>query len=117
MPMFSEGEVPAVLAEGDEHSSEQSPWWLLRELARSTQVGDGFDESAVAALRSEWAEMQRELLVSAYEMAAEGRGLIDQGKEKSASKMLTEYMRTNADRTVKKARQLVSRVSVTAAMD
>ena len=117
LPMFSEGEVPSVLAEGGEQSSEQSPWWLFRELARSTRLGDSFDESAVAALRSEWAEMQQGLLASAYEMAAEGREPIDRGKEKQASKMLTKYMRTNAGLAIKKARDLVSRVPVTAAAD
>ena len=117
MPMFSEGEVPSVLAKGGEESSDESPWWLFRELARSTRVGDGFDKGTVATLRSEWVGMQQELLVSAYEIAAEGRELIDSGKEKRASKMLTKYMRTNADHAIKKARGLVSRVSVAAAAD
>ena len=109
LPMFAEGELPAVLAEGGQEPSRESPWWLFRELARKTRLGDGFDEAAVAALRSEWAEMQLELTESAYQMAAEGRDLIGRGKVNRASKMLTKYMRANTERAVKKARELVSR--------
>ena len=109
LPMFADGELPAVLAQGGRASSRESPWWLFRELAGRTRLGDAFDEDAVAALRSEWVEMQQELLVSAYEMAVEGRDLIDMGKENRASKMLTKYMRAHTERATKKARELVSR--------
>ena len=115
MPMFAEGEIPAVLAVGDEDYSEESPWWLFWELARSTRIGDGFDEEAVAALRSEWADLQQEMLGTAYDRAAEGRELIARGKHKQASKMLTKYMKSNANDVVRKARYLVSRVPAMAA--
>ena len=84
--------------------------WLFWELARSTRIGDGFDEEAVAALRSEWADLQQEMLGTAYDRAAEGRELIARGKHKQASKMLTKYMKSNANDVVRKARYLVSRV-------
>ena len=57
------------------------------------------------------------MLAGAYERAAEGRELIARGKEKQASKMLTRYMRGNADVVVKRAKELVSRVPAMAAAD
>lgn len=115
LPTFTEGELPAVLAEGGREPNRGSPWWLFRELAGRTRLGDTFDEDAVADLRSEWVEMQQELLVSAYEVAVEGRALIDRGDEKRASKMLTKYMSSSTERVLKNAKGLVRRHRVAAA--
>jgi hypothetical protein len=46
-------------------------------------------------IREQWAKFQSRLFETAYQMATEGRHLIDNGKIDTASRLLTDYMAEN----------------------
>ena len=114
LPMFIEGQVPPVLANGAAQPSDESPWWLFRALERSVRRGDQFDIESINTIRSTWAPLQEELLESAYGIATEGRELIDSGQREIASKILTEYMHCNVNRALPIAREMMARKSLEA---
>ena len=108
LPTFIEGRVPPVLSVGDANPSDDSPWWLFRTLEASARRDGLLDAGEVAALRSAWAGLQAELLESAYQVAAEGRRLIDEGRGDTASTMLTGFMTSNTERALAIARELLA---------
>lgn len=108
LPTFIEGRVPHTLSVGSASPSDNSPWWLFRSLEASARRDGVFDKGEVGALRSAWSGLQAGLLESAYQVAAEGRRLIDEGQGEAASTMLTEYMAANAEKALAIARGLLA---------
>ena len=82
LPSFLEGELPNILAIGDEHPSDESPWWLFYQLSQAALADL---PARTDPIRARWAEIQEELFDSAYEMAEQGRRLLDQGDSEMAS--------------------------------
>jgi hypothetical protein len=58
-------------------------------------------------MRSELAIIQNELFESAYEMAEEGRDLVENGANGAASDLLTKYMAENTRRVISKVKSMV----------
>ena len=112
LPMFIEGQVPQLLSVGGASPSNESPWWLFRALERRVRHGDQFDSQLVDDIRSTWAQLQEELLASAYQIATECKELIDSGQRETASRLLTEYMGCNVDRALSLAREMLARDSL-----
>jgi hypothetical protein len=52
----------------------------------------------VPLVRERWATIQSELFASAYQLAVEGKRLIDEGQLAAASQLLTDYMANNTRR-------------------
>lgn len=50
---------------------------------------------AVNVVRSRWDCLQKELMLSAYEIAEKARQQIDEGNDKQAELMLTKYVKQN----------------------
>ena len=92
LPMFNEGTLPLVLGIGDARPSDESPWWLFRSLSRNVRAAP---EERIPPVRERWATFQGQLFETAYEMAREGRRLIDDDKHAKASRLLTDYMAEN----------------------
>jgi dipeptidase len=92
LPLFNEGDLPLVLGIGEARPSDESPWWLFRSLSRHTRANP---ETRVPAVRERWAKFQAQLFETAYEVAREGRRLIDEGHASRASRTLTDYMEEN----------------------
>ena len=88
-PAFLEGELPSVLSIGDASPSDESPWWGFHRLSRSARSQG---ETRVSRVREGWAPLQQRLFGSAYEMAAEGKRLSDEGRSEDASRLLSDYM-------------------------
>jgi secernin len=109
LPVFIEGQLPTVLAVGSEQPSDDSPWWLFRDLERSVRRGDQFDADGIAEIRSTWAEFQEELLDSAYRIAAEARERLDAGQEQYAYQILSRYMNRNLERALSTVREVLTR--------
>jgi dipeptidase len=97
LPMFNEGTLPLVLGIGDASPSDESPWWLFRSLSRNVRRNP---ETRVPAVREQWEAFQGQLFETAYEVAREGRRLLDDGRTARASRLLTDYMAENASTTL-----------------
>ncbi len=111
LPMFVEGDLPASLAIGGETPSDDSPWWTFHRLAAAVRG----DRDAAAAVRETWAPMQAELFASAYDVAREGRKLLDDGCAEEAGQMVTGYMQGHATSMLTVAEDLLAQTGKTAA--
>ena len=92
LPLFIEGGIPHALSVGGSAPDESSPWWgfhRLSELARAK------GQEGVALARRRWAPFHERLLVSAYQVARQGRRLLDMDRADEAGEMLTGYMAEN----------------------
>ena len=105
LPMFIEGDLPSVLAVGDEHPSDDSPWWLFRQLSLTVRANGG---DSIPHVQAQWNAFQDRLLASAYEVAKEGKTLIAQGRGAEARQRLTCYMEENVEVMLKMVRQMLS---------
>jgi len=110
LPMFLEGEIPQELAIGGEDSSDDSPWWVFRNIEHKVRRGDDFDAQVVGQIRARWTDLQDELLRTAYDRASRAGTLIDEGEEGQLSRMLAEYMRENYDRSMEIARGILAEI-------
>ena len=103
LPNFIEGDLPGVLGIGGELESADSPWW---DFYRLTQHGVKAGAEVRAEIRSVLANLQDELFESAYEVAKNGRELMDNGSDDAATEMLTNYMAENAQRVISKVKSM-----------
>ncbi len=106
LPVFLEGELPAVLTRGGAQPSDDSMWWLFRRLERTARE-DPSGQTA-KAIRQIWRGLQEELLESAYPIATEARRMIDLGREAEAAEMVTKYMHQNVDRVFSTAKAMLT---------
>jgi len=93
-PVFLEAALPSVLAQGGERpeNDPQSPWWRFQRLnVLARQNG----AEAVALVRQRWHGLEGEWMLSAYEMAREGKRLMDAGECGRAEEILTRYVSEN----------------------
>ena len=111
LPMFIEGKLPPVLAIGGENFSEESPWWLFRQLSLTARA-EATD--LIAGVRGQWETLQTSLFATAYDMAGEGKRLIDQGHEEAAMQLLRQYMAENVAEMLRTVRQMLPTVGVSA---
>ena len=111
LPTFSEGRLPKVLSVGDQRPSEDSPWWLFRNLEKRTRRGLEFDSETVEAIRAEWAPVQDDLIKSAYEIASQASDLIQGGESAKASELVTGYMDANTRLILGKAKDILSQTA------
>ena len=107
LPHFIEGELPGQLSMGSPTPSDASPWWLFHDLCYAARRSGG----GISLARERFAEMQDALFHTAYGVATDARGLIDQGQEQDARIMLTEYMAANATRMLDCAQELMRELS------
>jgi secernin len=93
-PVFIQAELAAVLAKGGQHpeSDPESPWWGHNRLNVAAREG-GTEE--VHMVRRRWQKLQGEMMSTAYDVAAEGKRLIDEGESEEAAGMLTRYVDEN----------------------
>ena len=92
LPIFCEGTIPSILANGGATFSNESPWWRFHRLNQMVLQ----DPARLTPLvRRGWAKLQRQLLESAYPLAQEARLLIDSGRDAEAKRLLTDYMMEN----------------------
>ncbi len=107
LPMFIEGELPPVLAIGDDVPSDDSPWWLFRQLSLKLRL-EG--PTQIPTVQEKWKEIQTKLFTTAYEIAKEGKFLIEQGHESTANQLLTRYMAENVEMMLGTVRGMLSGV-------
>ncbi|RKU11714.1 secernin-3 [Candidatus Poribacteria bacterium] len=107
LPIFIEGELPQVLAIGDETPSDDSPWWLFRQLSLKLRLEE---PELIPTVQAKWQEFQTQLLTTAYEIAKEGKFLIERGCENTANQLLTRYMAENVETMLETVRGLLSDV-------
>lgn len=108
LPTFIEGALPAALAIGGATPSDDSPWWLFRELERKTRLERlAGRHDAVEAVRAAWRPLEAGLVSSAYHMAVDAKRLMDEGRGEDASRALTEYMERNLGRALSLLRGLL----------
>ena len=108
LPMFIEGELPPVLAIGNEEPSDESPWWLFRQLSlqsRSDKIG------SISTIQERWKRFQKCLFESAYKIAKAGRELIDDQCQAEAKQLLTKYMAENVEVMLKTVREMLTGTS------
>lgn len=92
LPIFIEGDLPAILAVGEAKPSDDSPWWLFYRLSRVVRAEA---KTRIPTVREQWAKFQAQLFETAYQIAYEGRRLIDKGETDTAAHLLTDYMQEN----------------------
>jgi dipeptidase len=92
LPIFIEGELPGVLSRGSAGLDLDSPWWQFRELSRTVYEDI---ESRGPLVQDGWKLLQDQLLDRAYEVAREGRRLLDLELRGQAVGLLTDYMSQN----------------------
>ena len=107
LPMFIEGELPRVLAIGGETPSDDSPWWLFRQLSLKLRLEE---PDLIRTVQAKWQELQTQLFTTAYEIATEGKFLIEQGRESTANQLLTRYMAENVEMMLGTVRGMLSGV-------
>jgi secernin len=103
-PVFSEGALPPVLAAGGGELDDESPWWLFHRLNWAVRADP---DRRVPEVRQRWAEMQADLLASAYSTAREGKRLLDCGETEAAELLLTGYTAQSVDQTLAAARDML----------
>jgi secernin len=93
-PIFIEAELPGELARGGQFVEDdaQSPWWKFHRLNVLAREAGG---EGVNLVRSSWDQLQGELMLSAYEIAAKARRQIEDGQSEQAEQMLTNYVTQN----------------------
>lgn len=92
LPTFIEGELPQVLSVGAATPDQRSPWWLFHRLSAAVRRDP---ETRAGVFRKHWKEFQDDLFVTAYQHAAEGRRLLDDGRADKAARLLAGYMAKN----------------------
>jgi dipeptidase len=92
LPIFVEGDLPALLSRGGGTPDDQSPWWRFHQLTRWALAEAGTRGPRV---QEAWAPLQAHLLETAYPVAAEGRHLLDTGRADEAEALLSAYMARN----------------------
>ena len=107
LPMFIEGKLPEGLAIGDETLSDDSPWWLFRQLSLKLRLEE---PELIPVVQAKWRELQTQLFTTAYEIAKEGKFLIERGCENTANQLLTRYMAENVDTMLGTVRGMLSDV-------
>ena len=107
LPMFIEGKLPEVLAIGDETLSDDSPWWLFRQLSLKLRLEE---PELIPVVQAKWRELQTQLFTTAYEIAKEGKFLIERSCENTANQLLTRYMAENVDTMLGTVRGMLSGV-------
>ena len=107
LPMFIEGELPQVLGIGGETPSDDSPWWLCRQLSLKLRLEE---PELIPTIQAKWTELQTQLFTTAYEIAREGKFLIEQGCENTANQLLTRYMAENTETMLGTVRGMLSDV-------
>ena len=107
LPIFIEGELPPVLAIGDETPSDESPWWLFRQLSLKLRLEE---PSQIPVVQAKWQEIQAKLFMTGYEIAKEGKFLIEKGCENTANQLLTRYMAENVELMLGTVREMLSDV-------
>ena len=107
LPMFMEGELPQVLAIGDETPSDNSPWWLFRQLSLKLRLEE---PELIPIIQAKWKEFQTQLFTTAYEIAKEGKFLIERGCERTVNQLLTRYMAENVETMLETVQGILSGV-------
>ncbi|MEZ4676799.1 MAG: C69 family dipeptidase [Caldilineaceae bacterium] len=97
LPIFIEGELPAILSVGDGTPSAESPWWLFHKLNQLVLHGG---PDAAATVRNRWQPIQDELIISAHELARQAKYLMEEGRVDTTRVQLTQYMAANAAQMV-----------------
>lgn len=108
LPIFVEGELPAVLSAGGAEPDRNSPWWMFRRLneaARQDESGEITD-----IVRSQWRTLESEFQESAYALAARAKERIDGGHPAEAHALLTQYMAQNVDRMLAALQRMAENV-------
>jgi hypothetical protein len=113
-PVFIEAELPGVLAKGGQHPEDDtaSPWWRFNRLSINARGSD-----AVDTVRQRWQNLQSEMMVSAYDVATEGKRLIDAGESEQAGTMLTQYVDENVGIMMDTVDELIEAVGTGVAAD
>lgn len=90
-PVFVEADLPEILARGGERfeEDETSPWWRFHRLNIAARQGGA---ETVQLVRKRWQRLQEEMMSTAYDVAVEGKRLIDAGQTDRAKEMLTRYV-------------------------
>lgn len=104
LPMFIEGTLPAVLANGGAEPSDDSPWWLFHRLSRAVRAEPAV---RVPMVRLRWGQLQSRLFDTASSAAHEGKRLIDEGQQDAAAAMLTEYVGENVSVALRTAAEML----------
>ncbi len=109
-PVFLQGTPPERLAIGGQHPTEDSPWWRFLRLAHLAREDA---PHRVAEIRSRWAALESDLMISAYPLAIDAKRMIDAGDEAGAQQRLTAYMQDNVDRMLATTEDLIAQFSAT----
>jgi len=115
-PVFVEAELPAVLARGGQHATDEtdSPWWLFHKL---NMVAREAGPEGIGRVRRRWASLQQRTKTSAYDVAVEGKRLITGGYQERAEGMLARYVDENVQIMLDTARELKEEMSTQLAAD
>lgn len=108
LPIFCEGELPALLTRGSATSSADSPWWQFYAVNRSV-LQDPVTRTPL--VRQYWQTFQAELFASAYPVAGQARQMIDDGKRAEALRLLNRYMSDNAKQMLTMVTNLVKELA------
>jgi hypothetical protein len=114
LPVFIEGKLPEVLSRGGSAPSHNSPWWQFRNLSRAVYADL---ETRVPLVRDRWAPLQEGLLDTAYDVAREGRRLLDDGQQDKATSLLTDYMAENTAAMLATVAELLDEFQVQSAAE
>ncbi|CAA9284171.1 MAG: hypothetical protein AVDCRST_MAG77-4135 [uncultured Chloroflexi bacterium] len=113
-PVFLEAELPAELGIGGANASEDSPWWLFRDVERLVRA-DGTGE-AVATVRGTWQPLQAELLKTAYDVARQARALQAAGNDAAGRALASDYVARTVQRVLATVRHLQGHLATRSAV-
>ena len=92
LPIFIQGDLPPSLSIGSATITDDSPWWLFYRLNLAVLENQ---EERTPMVRARWARLQGQMLTDAYDVAKQGRRLIDSDQGAEAYRLLSEYMAGN----------------------
>jgi dipeptidase len=93
LPLYVQAEVPAELAIGGEHSTEDSPWWGFKALLTRVEG----DWALAPRVRAYWDEIEAAIEKEREQVEAHVRDLRRRGETPNASAELSAFSRRAVD--------------------
>jgi secernin len=99
LPLYLQGDVPAVLGRGGPEPDNTSPWWRLKALRDAALAGS---RRELVRLQAYWGEWERHLLHEAEEVAGRMQAARRSAGKAKARRLASGFMARAVDETLRR---------------
>jgi len=105
LPYYLDGELPASLARGGEHPSDDSPWWRFKHLLSLVERDW---ERYGPKVRAAWDEFEQSVCERAVRVEADALEFRKRGDHTGAAALLTSFMQANVAQALTRLDALIA---------